>query len=179
MSADCEELEPQAAKKARIETSKYDSNDRLKLLSFGDFSLERVLCKRPENKMITLLGKFAGSDEKGVLVVEKQPISEDCVKGLLSCEAKVNSSFHNDIYSQYVVEGACGLGEVRVMGVYPATDSHISKYSEQNLHMVHETPQIYQSVTKPFIQKQAFTLEVCSVESTVYIHAVSRVSLYA
>ena len=152
MSEDIEE--PQAKK------AKTDNDNDGKLLRFGDFNVERVLCKRPENKLMTLLGKFPGSEEDGILVVEKQPITKESIRGLLSSEAKVNSSFHNDIYSQYVVEGSCGLGEVRVTGIFPATESHIAKYSEQNLHMVEETPHIYQSITKPFIESQAFSLEV-------------------
>lgn len=167
MSEDCE---GKAIKKAKIEPE--DDSNEFQRLRFADFRLERVLCKKPESKMTTLLGQFSGSGENGILVVEKQPINEDSVGGLLCNEAKVKSSFHNDVYSQYVVEGACGLGEVRVMGIYPATEKHIIKYSDQNLHMVHETPDIYQTVTKPFIQQQALTLEV------QYIHNHAKFTRY-
>ena len=156
------------AKKSRTDALEEANEDQEKLLSFSKFSVDRVLFTKPENKSISLLGKFAGSDENGVLVVEKQPITEDSIKGLLSCDATVNSSFHNDIYSQYVVRGGRGLGEVRVMGVYPATEEHIAKYSDQQLHMVHESPHLYQTVTKPFIQSQAFAVEV-SLFNTVIV----------
>ncbi len=156
---EAEHQEPKA-KRAKTDTLEKTSESQEKLLSFSKFSVDRVLFTKPENKSISLLGKFAGSDENGVLVVEKQPITEDSIKGLLSCDAMVNSSFHNDIYSQYVVCGGRGLGEVRVMGVYPATEEHVAKYSDQLLRMVHESPHLYQTVTKPFIQSQAFAVEV-------------------
>ena len=152
--------EEPAAKKAKAETAENESEKTCKLLNFSEFKVDRVLCTKPESKLITLLGKFPGSEEDGILVVEKQPITEESVRGLLSCDAKVNSHFHNDIYSQYIVDAQCGLGEIRVMGVYPATESHIVKYSTQKLHMVHETPELYRSITRPFIERQAFALEV-------------------
>ena len=153
------EGEPKA-KKAKADVPENESAIPCKLLSFSEFKVDRVLCKKPENKLMTVLGKFPGSKEDGILVVEKQPITEQSIRGLLSCDAKVNSSFHNDIYSQYVVDAPCGLGEVRVMGVYPATEKHITKYSDQRLHMVHETPDLYRNLTRPFIERQAFTIEV-------------------
>ena len=151
-------------KRARVDTSERDTSngsDTLqKFLSFSQFSVDRILFTKPENKSIALLGKFTGSEESGILVVEKQPITEESISGLFSRDAKVTCSFHNDIYSQYIVDGECGLGEVRVMGVYPASEDHITKYSDQKLHLVHESPHHYQSITKPFIESQAFALEV-------------------
>ena len=151
------------AKRAKGDSIEKVIDSQGKLLPFSEFHVDRVLFTKPENKSISLLGKFDGSEENGVLVVEKQPITEDSIKGLLSCDATVNSRFHNDIYSQYVVVGGRGLGEVRVMGVYPATEEHIAKYSDQELRMVHESPQLYQTVTKPFIQSQAFTVQVSMI----------------
>lgn len=153
------------SKRAKTAANDKASESQSKVLPFSEFRVDRVLFTKPENKSISLLGKFAGSDDNGVLVVEKQPITEDSIKGLLSCDATVNSNFHNDIYSQYVVLGGRGLGEVRVMGVYPATEEHIAKYSDQKLRMVHESPHLYQTVTKPFIQSQSFAVEV----STIFI----------
>ena len=158
-----EEHQEPKAKRAKNETIDKASENQQKLLPFSEFRVDRVLFTKPENKSISLLGKFAGSDENGVLVVEKQPITEDSIKGLLSSDATVNSSFHNNIYSQYVVRGGRGLGEVRVMGVYPATEEHIAKYSDQQLHMVHESPHLYQTVTKPFIKSQAFAVKVSTI----------------
>ena len=151
------------AKRAKTDAIDNVGESQEKLLPFSEFSVDRVLFMKPDNKSISLLGRFAGSDKNGVLVVEKQPITEDSIKGLLSRDTTVTSSFHNDIYSQYVVLGGRGLGEVRVMGVYPATEEHIAKYSDQQFHMVHESPHLYQSITKPFIQSQSFAVEVRTI----------------
>lgn len=151
------------AKRTKTDPIERINDSQEKLLPFSDFRVNRVLFTKPENKSISLLGKFAGSDENCVLVVEKQPITEGSIKGLLSCDATINNSYHNDIYSQYVVVGGRGLGEVRVMGVYPATEEHIAKYSDRELHMIHESPHIYQTVTKPFIKSQAFAVQVSTI----------------
>ena len=158
-----EEHQEPKVKRAKTDAIDKACESQEKLLLFSEFRVDRVLFAKPENKSISLLGKFAGSDENGVLVVEKQPVTEDSIKGLLSSDATVKSSFHNDIYSQYVVVGGRGLGEVRVMGVYPASEEHIAKYSDQQLRMVHESPHLYQTITKPFIKSQAFTVEVSTI----------------
>ena len=157
-----EDQEPKT-KRAKIDAVDKASDSPDKPLPFSEFRLDRILFTKAENKSISLLGRFSGSEENGVFVVEKQPITEDSIRELLSCDATVNSSFHNDIYSQHVVVGGRGLGEVRVMGVYPATEKHIAKYSDQKLHIVHESPHLYQTITQPFIKSQAFTIDVSMI----------------
>ena len=154
-----EEQEPKA-KRSKTDAADKASDSSSKPLPFSEFRVDRVLFVKAENKSISLLGKLSGSEDNGILVVEKQPITEGSVRELFSCDATVNSSFHNNVYSQHVVVGGRGLGEVRVLGVYPATEEHIAKYSDQKLHMVHETPQLFQTITKPFIKSQAFAIEV-------------------
>lgn len=46
------------------------------------------------------------------------------------------------------------------MTVYPATEAHLAKYSQQTSHMIHETPEDYATITKPFIDGQAFDIQV-------------------
>ena len=90
---------------------------------------------------------------------------------MFSKSSQVERKFQNDIYSQYILdckEG--GLGEMRVMTVYPATEKHIQEYETQTTRFVTETPEDYQQITKPFAQEQSFSLDVCTYElSSLFI----------
>lgn len=48
---------------------------------------------------------------------------------------------------------------MKVSIIYPATEKHILKFTPQNLHLIVETPEIYQKVTKPYLEKEQFTLD--------------------
>lgn len=36
--------------------------------------------------------------------------------------------------------------------IYPATETHVRKHTDQRFHMVVETPAVYELVTRPFIE---------------------------
>ncbi|KAI5994745.1 HIT-like domain-containing protein [Pisolithus albus] len=44
------------------------------------------------------------------------------------------------------------LPDLKISVICPATDVHIRKYSKQDILMVHETPEIYEKVVKPYIE---------------------------
>ena len=133
------------------------------LLPFDKFRIERVLFTDPRSKSICVLGFFGESQEqRGVVLAEKQPLTESSLPLLFSSSSQVERKFQNDIYSQYVLdckEG--GLGEMRVMTVCPATEKHIQKYETQTARLFTETPEDYQQITKPYAEKQSFSLDVC------------------
>lgn len=136
-----------------------DTEER-ETLPFHIFTSE-VLYSDPLTKTIALTGKFDGSTDVGVLFAEKSPLTHSSIQQLLA-SCKVDKKFQNDVYSQYVLEGKQGsAGEVKVTMVYPATEDHVKKYAVQKLRFVLETPQLYQKVTKPFIEKKSFSLDVC------------------
>lgn len=41
---------------------------------------------------------------------------------------------------------------MKVNLIYPATETHVRKHTDQSFHMVVETPAIYELVTRPFIE---------------------------
>ncbi len=133
------------------------------ILPFDKFRTERVLFTDPKSKSMCTLGFFGESgDQRGIVVAEKQPLTESSLPLLFSSSSAVERKFQNDIYSQYVLdckEG--GLGEMRVMTICPATDKHIRKYEAQKARLVVETPDDYQQITKPYAKEQSFSLDVC------------------
>lgn len=59
----------------------------------------------------------------------------------------------------------CNLIKTPIPGVkttiiYPATEKHIAKFSQQQTHIVLETPELYLNLTLPYIQKEQFNLQV-------------------
>ena len=125
------------------------------------FSIDRVLFEDPKAKSIAVAGNFSSSTaQTAIIIAEKSPLSRASLAELFSAESKVSTNFHNNIYSQ--MEASCGgsVGDLRLMTVYPATEAHLSKYSQQMIHMIHESPEDYATITRPFIDRQSFDIQV-------------------
>lgn len=56
----------------------------------------------------------------------------------------------NDIYSWFFGQLTSGQ-DVKINMIFPATEVHIRKYSKQDIFMIHETPELYEKVVKPYI----------------------------
>ena len=157
-------MEPEYKKPKVEEESADDTKDSL--LAYHEFTPERTLQINTQSKLIAVVGRFSSNPEtQGVIVAEKQPLTDASLSSIFSSSTKVTKSFQNDIYSQYILNCSNGVGELKVTSIYPATDAHIKKYSEQSLLMVHETPDDYQKITKPFIESHPLSIDVSSVAS--------------
>lgn len=53
---------------------------------------------------------------------------------------------------------------VKATVIHPASDKHIQKYETQLIHIVEETPEVYKSVTLPYLENEQLNLQVCKVE---------------
>lgn len=127
--------------------------------SLEGFQLERVLSVDTKTKSVAVSGRFEG--HTAVIVAEKTPLLLTPTSRLFSGAAELECRFSNDIYGQYGVRTAdTDLGSLQITTVCPALDKHIEKYSNQSLFLVRETPEVYQSITKPFILSQALSIEV-------------------
>ena len=70
----------------------------------------------------------------------------------------------NDIYFWYLASirhitsstnhEASPAPDVKLNLIYPCTPKHIKKYSPQKLHVVTETPEIYDQYVRPYVEKQ-------------------------
>lgn len=152
-------------------SSNSDSGGDGSIFPFCKFRADRVLFTDPRSKSICVLGSCTGpeaeaeAEEKGIVLAEKQPLTESSLPHLFSSSV-MEKKFQNDVYSQYVLnckEG--GLGEMRVTTVYPATDRHVQKYEAQKRRFVLETPENYHQITKPFAERQSLSLDVREIAS--------------
>lgn len=163
-------VEEPPAKKPKVDNVDKDIDYGGPLLSFHEFSMDRVLFTDPSTKAMAVCGRFSGSEDTAVIVAEKQPLEHSTIRQLFEKrDGGVVRNTHNDIYSQYVVQCRGDVGTLKLTTVYPATDKHVRKYSRQMFHLVHETPQIYKDVTKPFIEQQGFSIKVEKAKKVVFL----------
>ena len=123
------------------------------------FIYERTLNSFIDKKLIIMLGYIEGGDKncKAIMKIEKQEFSESGVLKLSSNEnnyvLNFESSeqfFNNDIYYKYRTMFP-EWNTVHIEIIYPASEKLILKYSEQQMYFIEETPEMYEKVTKPYI----------------------------
>ncbi|KAE9308086.1 hypothetical protein PF008_g21059 [Phytophthora fragariae] len=112
-----------------------------------DFNLVRVL-KRTD-KELALLGTFKGDSHKkeAVLVIQTAAMDSGSLDRLLA-----GMSLHEILVSD-TFQGAVtrDIKPYKVNLIYPATEAHVMKHTDQNFHMVVETKEVYETITKAFI----------------------------
>lgn len=120
----------------------------------GQFKFSKLLKTDPQTKSIVLLGKINSDD--AIISIEKSHFITD------ESNVKVNELVenlqiinHNDIYYwslALLTQSLPDLPSGKLNIIYPATETHIKKYGQQNLHYVLETPETYEKFVKPYIE---------------------------
>ncbi|KAI9444282.1 scavenger mRNA decapping enzyme [Lactarius indigo] len=120
------------------------------------FVLERVLNEDSTTHAVALLGSFkpndSDSDGSGIpaIVRIERTALPTFSSGLISTTSLIEST---DIYSWMFgwLSPSQDKPDVKINVICPATDVHIRKYSKQQIHIVRETPALYERVVKPYI----------------------------
>ncbi|UZJ56820.1 hypothetical protein CBS101457_006140 [Exobasidium rhododendri] len=146
------------------------------------FTFERILNEDPKTRFASILGHFGtdqGGREAAVLLLEKTHFSPSFYRNVGSRDEtgslqQVASLGSNDVYNWLLgwmpsttssttaakPQGSAeekkeeGDAHVKLTLIRPATEAHIAKYSEQLKVMVVETPEIYRSIVKPYVESQ-------------------------
>ncbi|KAG6977255.1 hypothetical protein JG688_00000522 [Phytophthora aleatoria] len=115
-----------------------------------DFNLVRVL-KRSDTEL-ALLGNFKSDNHKktAVLIIQTAAMDTGALDQLLK-GMSLHKTLVNDIYSSFQGDVSRAIKPYKVNLIYPATERHVQKHTDQNFHMVVETKETYQTITKPFI----------------------------
>ncbi|RMZ75359.1 hypothetical protein DV738_g5521, partial [Chaetothyriales sp. CBS 135597] len=123
-----------------------------------------VFLANQNGRRINLLGKI--TDQPALLTLERGafPSSPESLKALLSSFAGVTNLGANDIYRWYLssIQPASPLAtssdqssaDLKINLIYPCTPKHIAKYSSQRARYVSETPEIYSTHVRPYIERQ-------------------------
>lgn len=167
------------------ELDKVAEKEVLNSKNLEDFKLSQILFNFAEKRTIGLLGVFPESEtEKAIIILEKVEFAEENFKAgdegnsvtkhtrleviqvndiygkyFGETDPKFNSKF---VYSMLSVDTKCSLIfvlELKVSMIYPATQKHIDKYTQQSVFMIDETPETYQNVTLPLLEKEQFSLD--------------------
>ncbi|PIC30543.1 hypothetical protein B9Z55_021747 [Caenorhabditis nigoni] len=102
--------------------------------------------------LFLLLSQPDGS--QGILLANKSPFSEDKsdIEKLLET-AKLQEISRNDIFGSYNIEVDGKLNLLKSQLIYPVNDRLIAKYRQEEKFVIRETPELYETVTKPYIEK--------------------------
>lgn len=108
-------------------------------------------------RRIAMLGSIDG--KQGILVAERTAFATESLEALRAFHAaiaRVNNLGDNDIYRWYLASsgtdnGAQSQPDLKLNIIWPCTEQHIKKYSDQILRMVTETPDIYTQYIRPYM----------------------------
>ncbi|TMW56380.1 hypothetical protein Poli38472_006390 [Pythium oligandrum] len=116
-----------------------------------DFRLTRVL--KVTEREVSLLGTFATDERQrpAVLTIQKTAFDTTELAALLH-NLSLHQILQNDIYSTYLGDVSRSVRPFKVNLIYPATETHIRKHTDQAFHMVTETKALYEQVTRPYIE---------------------------
>lgn len=131
--------------------SSNNSNNNL----LGKFKYIKTLNDDLLEKRIVLLGSI--NNKQAILTLEKtvfQNLTND--ENIQFYLSQINTISSNDVYSW----GTTSIENSNINKnptckynlIYPATETHISKYENSIIHMIKETPQVYNSIVKPYIE---------------------------
>ena len=95
-----------------------------------------------------------------MIIVEKSPFVADHLTSMLESGAQLDTVFRDDIYSQHLMRVGTPLDQGKFTIICPCTEKHMRKYCKQELYIIRETPEDYETITKPFIQRHQFDLQV-------------------
>lgn len=102
-----------------------------------------------------ILGEIRG--EQAILCISRGAFHQDDAAIRAACGAvkNIESIQFNDIYFWYSANADdVSRPDLQLKLIYPCTEKHIRKYSAQPLRKVTETPEIYQTLVRPWMQKQ-------------------------
>lgn len=115
-------------------------------MDWSKFNLLSIINEDTKSKHLALHLQHIDTCDNGVVLLNKLPFNpaesfNRLVDGLVAVDS-------NDIYHRFINEPAgieCKL-------IYPATPSHINKYSQQSRRLILETPALHSLVTRPHFE---------------------------
>jgi m7GpppX diphosphatase len=109
-------------------------------------------------RRIALLGTI--DSQQGILIAERAAFATESLEVLQAFHAaidRVKNLGDNDIYRWYLASSSSSSSfepqpDLKINLIWPCTESHVKKYSDQQLRMVTETPAIYRDHVRPYMR---------------------------
>lgn len=118
------------------------------------FRFEKLLKSDPQTKSIVLFGKI--NSEDAIVSIEKSHFVVESGIDVNKLVDELQIINHNDVYYWSLAllsQSLPKLPAAKLNVIYPATETHIKKYGEQNYHYILESPDTYDKFVKPYISK--------------------------
>ncbi|XP_041985664.1 m7GpppX diphosphatase [Aricia agestis] len=154
-----DDIEPSAKK---IKKDEQNGNPVTELhVHLKDFIPTKIINNNTNGKTVCVLGSFKDKSGVAVVLLEKKAFSGDQLNdsGYFSDATELRTLFQNDIYGNFECYPKPEINGVKTSIIYPATEKHIVKFSQQVKHVILETPECYDKLTLPFLQKEQFSLQ--------------------
>lgn len=120
----------------------------------ANFQLTKVLNQDQAGRRITLLGTIDSKNSLLTLERASFPSEASDITSLLRSFSNLTNLGANDIYRWYMSNiTSSSLPDIKVNLIWPCTESHIRKYTAQQLRWITETPEIYSQHIKPWIER--------------------------
>ena len=124
------------------------------LTSLSAFRFDRLLYTSAAAKSVVVLGCFEGKEGAAILSIEKKAFDPEAVGALLGPRAILKLDFQNAEYGVYSMEVPADSNTIKCDVIFPATAKHIAKYQAPDYRLLVETPEMYQAITKPYIERE-------------------------
>lgn len=123
----------------------------------SQFQSEKVLHSDSQEKRLTILGSI--KNEHAIVTIEKSAFGVDDASSfnLDNVVESIKLINNNDIYFWSLANLAQNIETnpgAKVNMIYPATETHIKKYSQQVSHYITETAEMYNTKVKAYIETQ-------------------------
>jgi len=128
------------------------------------FTFQRVIGEDPFTRSLVLLGSLPSPDDhqtraQAIIRIERTALDASKAPSFFSSDTnnpgliqRTQLDGNTDIYAWYfgwLRENR--EKDVKIDVICPATEVHVRKYSTQEKIMVHETPELYEQIVKPYI----------------------------
>ena len=95
------ENDASAPKKSRLDECGDAPRQDIQTKAFEGFQVVKILNENAQRKVVFVHGRFAGSDDEAVAILEKNPFNESAVREMLSGCSSTKTTMHNTIYSTF------------------------------------------------------------------------------
>lgn len=120
----------------------------------------RIVHLDQAGRRIVLLGTI--KDQPGILLAERAAFASDTahLSTFSTSLTNIKNLGANDIYSWFLASTLSSSSsmisqppDLKLNLIWPCTEQHIRKYSQQGLRLVTETPEIYAKYIRPYMQR--------------------------
>ncbi|KAG5677637.1 hypothetical protein PVAND_007378 [Polypedilum vanderplanki] len=138
------------------------SEANLKEFDWDHFKYERILSNNSSRKVVFILGSCF--EMPAIVILEKISFTQEQFttendKENFIRNSKLEKIFKNDIYENNYCIVDANLNKMKTTIIFPATEKHINKYTEQECFTFQETPELYEKITLPHITSEKFTVD--------------------